>query len=338
MIPSLLSNVYGKIVKIRNNRYDRGERLTIKVSVPVISVGNLSVGGTGKTPFVQMLVKLLKEMDKKPAIIGKGYKRKTKGELIICDGKKVLVSAKDGGDEMVLLAQSLKVPVIVHDSKAEAAVSAERRFDVDCIVVDDGFQHRALNRNLDIVLIDKDTLEKPELLPKGRLREPLESIKRANVVCLTGGAVITDKLRQLISFDAVLIKVRPVAGKPYYLGGSEISDTELSVARSKIIPVAGIAKPERFYSMLDAIGYQTLTPISFADHHSYNRNDIEKIRRTVEVAKTQYIAITEKDAAKLIDFKDRFLHYGIKPIVFPIELKITDGKNEFVSLIKLSLA
>lgn len=337
MIPGLLSSVYGKIVKMRNRRYDRDERLLVKISTPIISVGNLSVGGTGKTPFVQMLVRLLKDIKKKPAIIGRGYKRKSKGEVIVCDGKKVLVSAKEGGDEMVLLAQSLKVPVIAHDSKADAAISAERRFDIDVIVVDDGFQHRALRRNLDIVLIDRETLDKPDLLPKGRLREPLESLKRANVVCLTGGASITDKLKESVNIDTIFIKVKPIAGEPFHLNGDKISSSESAFAYKKIVPVAGIAKPERFYEMLKSLDYNIQSPLSFSDHHCYNRNDIEKIRRTVETAKTKFIAITEKDAAKLTEFKDRFAHYKIKPIVFPIDLKIIDGKNEFVNLIKLIL-
>lgn len=338
MVTGLLASVYGKIVKIRNRRYDRDEKLITKLSVPIISVGNLSVGGTGKTPFVQMLAKELIAMKYKPAIVGRGYKRKSKGEVVVCDGKKLLVSAREGGDEMVLLASSLNIPVVAHDSKAEGAISAERRFDINCIIIDDGFQHRALKRNIDIVLVDNETIENPNLLPKGRLREPLESLERADVVCLTGDMKITPLLREKSAKDTIFIKVKPLRGEPYLLDSrKKLNPQDAALSAKGIVPIAGIAKPFRFFQMLKVGGYKTITPTAFSDHHFYNRNDIEKIKRICETSSTKYIATTEKDAAKLIEFIPRFNHYGIKVLVFPIHLKITFGREEFISLIKVVL-
>lgn len=337
MISDFFSKVYGKIVKYRNRRYDRENNLSQKISLPVISVGNLSVGGTGKTPFVEMLARLLISMGKHPAIIGRGYKRKTKGEIIICDGEKLLASASEGGDELYLLARKLFIPVIANESKVEAALSAERRFNIDCILVDDGFQHRALRRNLDIVLIDKETTEKPFLLPKGTLREPLESLKRANVICLTGGAKITDTLKQNTNFDTLFIKVKVINGEPYLLTNTDKTQVINNIKKQNIIAVAGIAKPYRFYDMVKSMQYNLINHLNFNDHHYYDRNDIEKIRRFAEENSSKYIAVTEKDAVKLIEFIDRFKHYGLELLVFPISMKIIDGKETFINLLKLTI-
>lgn len=339
MITNFFSKVYGKIVKYRNRRYDREEHLSTKISIPVISVGNLSVGGTGKTPFEELLVKLLQSLGKKPAIIGRGYKRQSKGEIIICDGKKVLVDAREGGDELVLLARKLMVPIIANESKVEAALSAERRFDIDCVIVDDGFQHRALKRNIDIVIVDKETIEKPYLLPKGMLREPLESLSRANVVCLTGGAKITDELKQFTNQDAFFIKVTVQSGDPYILGNakSDPEETDRIRKKGKIVAVAGIAKPYRFYEMVKKLDYNLVNYLNFSDHYYYDRNDIEKIRRFAENNNSRYIALTEKDAVKLVQYIDRFEHYGMKLIVFPITMTISEGGKTFTNFLKIKL-
>lgn len=339
MIVGMLSDVYGKIVKMRNKRYDDEKNLIVKLQKPVISVGNISVGGTGKTPFVQMLVRELNKLGLRSAIVGRGYKRKTKGELIVCDGKQIFSNASDAGDEMILLAKSLKVPVVAHDSKAKGALSAERRFDIDCIVVDDGFQHRALNRTLDIVILDNESIQNPYLMPKGRLREPLDSLLRANVIVLTGSLEIKDIPSEYYRKTTLFIKVKPYQARPYFLENEKlVSDIQLEKAMKAIVPIAAIAKPQRFFDMLKVSGFKCLSPISFNDHHSFNRNDIEKIRRAAFENKTKYIATTEKDAVKLIEFTKRFSHFGLKVLVFPINIKITYGKQEFLNLLKFTIA
>jgi len=338
MVNSLLSRVYEKIVKMRNRRYDKDEKLIVKLNSSVISVGNLTVGGTGKTPFVKMLTRELLALGIKPGIVGRGYKRKSSGEVIVSDGKKLLVDSRTGGDEMVLLAEATKVPIIAHDSKAEAAISMERRFDVDCIIIDDGFQHRALKRNIDIVLIDKETLDNPSLLPKGRLREPLSSLDRADVICLTGNTEITDELKSAARINTLFIKVKPIAEKPYLLHNSFYPTiSELDEFRKGIIPIAGIAKPNRFFDMIKVMGFHSFSPLSFPDHHYFNRNDIERIRRHCEELSIKKIAITEKDAVKLREFNSRLSHIDISALVFPINLTISMGRKEFINLIKLKI-
>lgn len=332
MLNKLLSKAYGFFVGKRNENYDKSDDL-IKCTIPVISVGNLSVGGTGKTPFVQMLTKYFISKGFKPGIVGKGYKRQSKGEVIVGDGKQLLVSAAIGGDEMVLLADTLNVPVIAHESKSEAALSMQKLFDVDLIIVDDGFQHRRLHRNLDIVLIDKETYENPELMPSGRLREPIESLKRADVICLTGSFELNDKFASNISESAIIIRVKPVQANPYFLADK----MQIKIRDSKANPIsciafAGIAKPNRFFDMLSDLGYSTADSHPFSDHHNYSKSDVELLINKCEKNNCFHIATTEKDAAKIIEFNALLLSNNIKCVVFPIALTITDGKIDFFKM------
>ena len=333
MLKNILSKIYGFFVGKRNDKFDNSQEI-IKCRVPVISVGNLSVGGTGKTPFVQMLTKYFISKGFKPGIIGKGYKRQSKGEVIVGDGTKVLVSATIGGDEMVLLADSLNVPVIAHDSKAKAALSMQEKFDVDLIIVDDGFQHRQLHRDLDIVLIDKETYENPELMPVGRLREPIESIKRADVVCITGSFELQNNFTRHFKENVVRIRVKPVQANPYYM----IDKFQLKIRDSiknplNCIAFAGIAKPNRFFDMLKDLGYSTLDSHSFPDHHNYSISDLKLLIDLCNRKKCDHIATTEKDAAKIIEFNDLLTENNIKCVVFPIALTITDGKIDFFKIL-----
>lgn len=333
MIKDLLSKTFGYFVNKRNDQYDTDNKEIVKCSVPVISVGNLSVGGTGKTPFVQMLGHMMKSFKHKPGVIGRGYKRNSKGEVIVYDGDSLLVDAEVGGDEMVLLAESLKIPVMAHDSKSQGAKSLEERFNIDSIIVDDGFQHRALHRDLDIVLVDKETAENPDLMPKGRLREPLESLKRADIVCLTGSFKLNG-LSEHISENALVIKVKPYQGRPFNL--KERAHLDKSVfyeARNGMLAVSGIAKPDRFHSMLSAQNYDLKGKIDFDDHHAYSDKDIVKIIEKARELEVKYVGTTEKDAAKISKFVDLFDDAEITCMVFPVKLKIVEGKKKFMKSI-----
>ncbi len=329
MLKNLLSKAFGMVVNSRNKKFDQAENIT-QCRIPVISVGNLSVGGTGKTPFVAMLGKYLQSRKHKPGIIGKGYKRKSKGDIVVSDGKNILVDAETGGDEMILLANALNVPVLAVEEKWKGALQIQDQFDIDCIIVDDGFQHRKLHRDLDIVIIDKDTLENPELMPKGRLREPLSSINRADVVCLTGNVQIDDELKSLIDETTIVIRVKPLQTNPYNIIDKIILKiNELKNVQKGVIAFAGIAKPLRFFDMITNSQFKIIESISFDDHHSYSINDLEKIKEICLKNQCFNLATTEKDAAKLIQFSDFFKKNNLNCYVFPISLQITDGKENF---------
>ncbi len=331
----ILSEIYKFAVTKRNKNFDIGKNKIHKCVSAVISVGNLSLGGSGKTPFVQTLTNIIKELGFKPAIVGRGYKRKSKGEVIVSDGIKILTNAKTGGDEMILLAESLNVPVVAHDMKYIGSLRAESMFNIDCIIVDDGYQHRQLFRDLDILLIDSETVTNPYLIPKGRLREPLESIKRADIIGLIGNIDIKkNKIEKLLE-DKLLLNLKVVHGKPYLISEDKSKDSSILLSDIKnIVSVSGIAKPQNFRIMLEATGYNLLDEIVFDDHHYYKNSDIEYIINKCRKANINYLATTEKDAVKLKEFGNIFASNNIDVLVFPIFIKIEKGENELKEIIK----
>ncbi|MFP4527357.1 MAG: tetraacyldisaccharide 4'-kinase [Candidatus Kapaibacterium sp.] len=335
MINNLLSMFYKAAVNQRNKRFDEKKKAIKRSSVPVLSVGNLSVGGTGKTPFVQMLGTALINMGYKPAVVGRGYKRKTKGEIVVSDGNRILANAAEAGDEMLLLAEALKVPVIAHDEKAEGAKIAPEKFNIDVVRLDDGYQHRQLYRDLDIVLIDRDTVENPHVMPKGRLREPIESLQRADVICLTNQAELTDEFVKNIHENAIYISVKPILGKAYNLvDGRHTSRREFRDIQNGTIAVSGIAKPERFREMIENLHIKISEKLDFPDHHDYTRVDLNKIVENCRMNNANSIVTTEKDAAKLREYKQFFAENDIKCYVFPVSLTIIEGKSPFFRKLK----
>ncbi len=329
----LASKVYGFFISKNNEKFDKNEP-SFRASVPVISIGNLSVGGTGKTPFVQMLGKYFKNKNVKIGIIGRGYKRDSTGEVLISDGDKIFVNANEGGDEMVLLAQSLKVPVIAHDKKYLAAKSMQEKFDIDVILLDDGYQHRQLYRDIDILLLDKETMENPELLPKGRLREPLSSVERADVVCVTGNFDLSDKAKTNMRKEAILIKVEPINANPYILGSNEtLRYHQIKRIQNSILPFAGIAKPNRFFEMLKSMNYSFDITHEFDDHYRYKEVDIKSLIKKAKEKNIRNLATTEKDAVKLIEYNGLLSSSSINCYVFPIALSINYGRNNFFNLL-----
>lgn len=330
----ILSKIYGSVVKLRNKKFDDTKNI-YKSSVPVFSVGNISAGGTGKTPFVEMLARLILKFGHKPAIVGLGYKRKSKGEIIVCDGKKVLSEASEAGDEMLLLAAKLRIPVIAHDDKTEGVKSAEKNFDIDSIIIDDGFQHRKLHRDLDIVLIDKDTLNDTALLPKGRLREPLSAASRADVICFMDRAEANEELNNAIGDNQLIITAGGKSLRPVDLfSHRRLHGKLLHEIKDGIISVSGIAKPERFEKMLKNHNYNIIENHRFPDHHNYSKSDIEKIIQKADGKRKTYVATTEKDATKLRQFRDLFFEKKVYVCVYPFSIKVFQNRSELNRRIK----
>lgn len=321
-----LSKIFSFAIKSRNNNFDKGKRKTVKVSVPVISIGNLSVGGTGKTPFVIMTAKYLRKKGLKAAIIGRGYKRKSKGLVVVSDGENIKTKADQAGDEMQLAAIKTGFPVVVCESKTEAAQYAAKEFNIDCIIVDDGFQHRGLARDLDVLIIDKLTVEKPELLPKGRLREPLENATRADIICLADGLQEKQLNGKIDSSKSKVVSIQGKLQHPFHLDSErKLKLSEFKQAKTGIITVTGIAKPYRFINMLEKAGFKIKETVKFSDHHMYNTKSINRIVASAKKNKSTNIACTEKDYVKLIEFKDEFIKNNLNVYVFPFEMSVNPG-------------
>ncbi|TAL68020.1 MAG: tetraacyldisaccharide 4'-kinase [Bacteroidetes bacterium] len=330
----LLSKIYGSIVNARNKKFDEHTSEIVKCNVPVISVGNLTTGGTGKTPFVIFLANMLLESGIRPVIIGRGYKKKRKGYVLVSDGKYVIDNPDLAGDEMFLIAKKVNAPVVAHESKSEAAQIAERHISPDVILIDDGFQHRRLLRDIDILLINNKTLTEQNLLPAGHLREPLSSASRADVIIEIGTIDDDTELRIYLQGKPKIFKANIVSDNIKNLNGVKVNNDNIDKIKQNSIAVSGIANPERFLQSLTNDGFEIIKHITFRDHKRYSQPDIDLILTECKKVNINNIIVTEKDAVKLTKFKSIFENNNVGCYIYPIEIEITENFNEFRNYIK----
>ena len=281
-----LTGLYGAATALRNTLFDRGVLPSRRLERPVVSVGNLSLGGSGKTPFVIALGELLKARGIRFDVLSRGYGRMTRGVLIVeTDG-----NAADFGDEPLLIARRLGVPVIVGESRYEAGRVAELKFQTQLHILDDGFQHRSLARDFDIALItERDFFD--GLLPSGRLREPLSSLRRADAIVLPQEFFVHD-----LSAQNSAIKTFALQGKPIWRMKREIVMPAALVAP---IVFCGIARPQQFFAQVRAAGITPAAEIEFRDHHAYDRGDIARLLAMRGKLGAVGFLTTEKDAVNL---------------------------------------
>lgn len=271
-----LTGLYEAATALRNTMFDRGTIPSRHLDRPVISVGNLSVGGAGKTPFVIALGEQLKARGVPFDVLSRGYGRNTRGVLVV-DPKG---GAETFGDEPLLIARRLGVPVIVGESRYRAGLTAERKSSSQLHILDDGFQHRSLARDFDIVLLtDRDFVD--NLLPSGRLREPFSSLARADAVVLPRG----------LAADHPALRDKTIWR----------TDRELVLPTSLAAPVVfcGIARPEQFFAQVRAAGIVPVAEIAFRDHHAYNSADIRTLIGAAGDRNGDGFLTTEKDAVNL---------------------------------------
>ncbi|HCN05089.1 MAG TPA: tetraacyldisaccharide 4'-kinase [Bacteroidetes bacterium] len=312
----LLARLYGYVVGRRNTAYDEHRRPIVPVQVPVVSIGNITTGGSGKTPCVDLVVRELQHAGRHPAIISRGYGRRSRGLVVVHDGTSIQTDVESAGDEPYLLADRLQVPTVVCSSKVDAAVHAAGHLNCDVIVVDDGFQHRALHRDIDIVLVDDFTVS-TSLLPSGRLREPLTSLSRADVVLLTSTQ----------DADNLTNVVRSYTSAEIYR--TEITATSSDVvSENPVVLVSGIANPQRFVFSAASLGYVVADTMTFRDHQRYDRTTVEAIIRRCG-GQSNIVVTTEKDFVKLSGHMDAFRAAGISVHVLRITMSIVDGADTF---------
>jgi len=307
-----LSGLYGGVAGLRNALFDRGVLSSRRLRQPVISVGNLSVGGSGKTPFVIALGELLKARDIRFDVLSRGYGRKTRGVLVVEAGGK----AVDFGDEPLLIARRLGVPVIVGESRYAAGRVAEQKFDSQLHILDDGFQHRSLFRDFDIVLMTERDFE-DTLLPTGRLREPLSSLARADAIVLpTGLRVDHPALRQKLIWRI---------------------ERKLVVSEAPSAPVVfcGIARPEQFFEQVRGEGIVSAAEFEFRDHHAYGRDDLERLLAMSQKLGAGGFVTTEKDAVNL---ESSSLRQELKPLAIATLSVVLDHPADVVDAILTRIA
>jgi tetraacyldisaccharide 4'-kinase len=282
------SMLFGAGVAMRNALYQNGALRIQKLRQPVVSVGNISVGGSGKTPFVIALGELLKQRGIAFDVLSRGYGRSS-AEITLVDP---LGSPQQFGDEPLLIARKLEVPVIVGPDRYRAGLLAEEKFSSRLHLLDDGFQHRRLHRDFDIVLLPREDLE-GTLLPTGRLREPVSSLRRADAVVLFGPLDVPHLSLYLPS---------RVPGN--FLKASRSLTLDGTIG--KAIAFCAIARPQQFFDGVKTLGHEIAGQLAFRDHHCYSQADIDRLLRLRQKTGGDSFVTTEKDLINLGPLAEQF--------------------------------
>jgi tetraacyldisaccharide 4'-kinase len=294
--------IYGVAVSIRNILFDVGILTRTSVGVPVISVGNMTAGGTGKTPLAERIVEYLLQRGERVAVVSRGYGRRSRGVVVVSDGRSVKVNADEGGDEPVQIARKYPgVSVVVGERRVDAARLAVKDLGASVIVLDDGFQHRYLKRNLDIVVVDarRDLHDEP-MLPAGARREPLSGLRRADLVALS--KVEFDNLDWSVSvrrwFDGPVVAFRHAITSVHKAADHrEVTPSEY---RGKAaIAFSGIGDHGNFVTGLWHEGFRVVGEVQFRDHHRYAVSDIDRLMTLYKSSGAEVVVTTEKDLARL---------------------------------------
>lgn len=289
-------------VALRTAAYQRGWLSTRRLNRPVVSVGNLSVGGTGKTPFVAFLAERLMKRGLKPGILTRGYGRRTGADLIAIEpGSGRAPDAREVGDEPALLARKLpEVPIVVGADRYRAGLLAEDRFKVDVHILDDGFQHFALARDVDIVLLDvTQQLSDGELLPAGKLREPSAALERAHCVVLTRSELadprpIEERVRKVNSKAGIFHCSTKLQGVMDVSSGK--IDARQAVLDGPAYAFCGIGNPSAFFADLGKWGFSLAARAEYPDHHVYKPEEINRLVAHAHKVDAKTLLTTEKDA------------------------------------------
>jgi tetraacyldisaccharide 4'-kinase len=295
----LLAPVYARGAAWRRAWYARHPEARRVLARPVISVGNLAVGGSGKTPVVAALARWLVAEGERPAILSRGYARKrgVNGIVVVSDRERVLEPVTRSGDEPQMLARALPgVPVLAGAERFVAGRIAERRFDCTVHLLDDGFQHFALHRDLDLLLVSPDDL-RDAVLPAGRLRESLDAAKAADAILMTGTGGDPGETATRLGVPRVF-EVIATFGAPRLV--EPFGALMPRMAGMRALAVAGIARPARFFDAVRSQGWEVVKELAFRDHHWFSESDLKRMLATARAVSADVILTTEKDAMRLL--------------------------------------
>ncbi|HEX8845071.1 MAG TPA: tetraacyldisaccharide 4'-kinase [Pyrinomonadaceae bacterium] len=343
LILAPLSLLYSAVMRARRTLYKR-ELLTVhRTGAPVISVGNITTGGTGKTPLVEWVARVVSKEGRRACILTRGYGRARAGRrVVVSDGERILADAREGGDEPRLLAEMLlgKVAVVSDADRAAAARWAKENLGSEVFILDDGFQHLRVARDLDLVTIDASApWGGAKLLPRGRLREPLSELERADCIIITRAeqAQDPDSLRQQVARfsggrPTILSRTRTKAVRP--LDSTKAGDiaSDIPTHHSSLIthhsltqPVAAfcaIGNPSAFFEQVRREGYRLELTRTFPDHHFFTQADVDALTSEARRVKAQALLTTAKDAVKL-----RALNFELPCYVLEIELEFDEEEK-----------
>jgi tetraacyldisaccharide 4'-kinase len=289
------SSLYGAAASWRRRWYARDPGRQRHLARPVVSVGNLCAGGSGKTPVVERIARVFAAGGERPAILTRGYARRRAldGVTVVSDGSTILAGLETAGDEPLMLARALPgVPVLVAADRYLAGRLAERQLGATVHLLDDGFQHLGLARDVDLLLVAEEDLT-DRMLPAGRLREPLPAASSADALLTAADGDGADRLRQALGVET-MFHVRRVIGQARWMSGHDSAVPAGSIA----FAVAGVARPERFVADIAAAGWQVAGTLVFRDHHPFTGRDVDRIAHAARAAGAGVVLTTEKDAVR----------------------------------------
>jgi tetraacyldisaccharide 4'-kinase len=291
--------VYATATAWRRQWYARDPSRQRHLGRPVISIGNLTVGGSGKTPVAEYVARLLLEHGERPAILTRGYGRRvaSAGVTVVSDATAIRAAIDTAGDEPLMLAQALPgVCVLVGADRHLSGRVAEGRFGVTVHILDDGFQHLAIARDVDLLLVsEEDLTDLP--FPAGRLREPLAAAASADALLVTAGyPAAVERIARAVG-PTTAFGITRVLGAPRRVAPPR--DSVVVPTESRVFALAGIARPTRFFSDIESAGWRVVGTLAFRDHHRYSQRDIRRIARAAKASAAAIVLTTEKDAVRL---------------------------------------
>lgn len=341
---SALSVAYRTALAVRDCAYRWGVLRTGRLPCPVVSVGNLTLGGSGKTPTVEAVVQTLQGLSHEtgalPAVVSRGYGRGTRGVHVVSDRDGIRVDARTAGDEPLLLAERLPgIPVVVGENRYEAARAAVARCGATVIVLDDGFQHRTLAKDLEIVVVQgRAPWGNARVFPRGMLREPLSGLARAHAVVVTNPAdadtveTVTRTVRRFNASAAVLAGHYQLQDAIETSSGRRVPVADL--AGRRLMAFAGLGSPQSFADTLDAARIRRVGFAEFPDHHWFTPGDLAELVRDARAASAQGLVTTEKDWIRVRDLPPPALPLW----VLPMRLVIDSGLDTWQRLLAGILA
>jgi tetraacyldisaccharide 4'-kinase len=324
----LLSFVYRAGICLRNFFFRIGVFQIKSLRRPVISIGNITVGGTGKTPTVIFLASLFQTRGYKPAILSRGYGGRTNTDVnIVSDGKSILMDQELSGDEPFMIAKSLDgIPVLTGRTRFLSGKYAVDYLGADLLILDDAFQHRKLARSFDIVLLNaKAPFGNGFLIPRGSLRDPETALRRADTIILTGTMPDSEEAAACRRHIKRKFPDIPVLTASYQLKDLSRNWKEVypisDLKRKRVLAFCGIANPDSFKYSLESAGAEIVSFISYPDHFRYAKGDVEMIAQRAKDERVEMIVTTEKDGVKLSGFSDFFRNVYLLRIELVIEPK-----------------
>ena len=328
---------YAVTVKVRNWMFDKGFFKERKVKAAVISVGNLTVGGSGKTPLVIYLLELLKNQGFNAGVLSRGYGRTSKGYLLVSDGKEIFTSVDKCGDEIYQTVSECGIPGAVSENRAEGANRFINETGVKVIVLDDAYQHRWIHRDINLLVIEQKFLLSrnflvKNLFPTGNLREPLSSVKRADAVIINRKFSSVENIPEdlLVYFEGKKLFVANYKAIGFVDVKRKIDHPLNEFIGQKSLVVSGIANPHSLLNVLNQNGVNTENRMVFMDHKNYSNKEIQSIRKKFYNTNSHSVITTQKDAVKLVKYSKEFDDIDIFYLKIKIEMSDEDSFNKFI--------